>query len=62
MKYFTMSMFASREDLLEEKIAYYEQLLQEHKKIFTWVKNNPGCHPENIRYEILRLLEELENE
>lgn len=61
MKQFTMSMFSSKEHLMQAKIAYYEQLLQEHKKIFTWVERNPGCHPENIRYEILRLLEELKD-
>lgn len=61
MKEFTMSMFASEEHLLQAKLAYYERLLCTHKKVFTWVRDNPGCHPENIRKEILRLLEELED-
>lgn len=61
MKQFVMSMFATKEHLLQAKAAYYERLLNNHKKIFTWVRDNPGCHPENIRKEILRLLEELED-
>lgn len=61
MKEFTMSMFATHEHLLQAKVAYYEQLLNDHKKVFTWVKENPGCHPKNIQREIIYLLEELEN-
>lgn len=59
MKQFTMSMFASRQDLLEAKCSYLESLLAEHKKVFEWVMNNYGCHPGNIYYEIEKLLKEL---
>lgn len=54
-----MKQFAKREHLLESKCTYYESLLAEHKKVFEWIKRNPGCHPENVRQEIERLLEEL---
>lgn len=32
-----------------------EKDLEDLKKTLRWVKDNPGCHPENIRKEILRL-------
>lgn len=60
MKQFTMSMFTKTEHLLEAKVEHYESILEKHKSIFQWVKDNPDCHPENIRMEILRLLSELE--
>lgn len=62
MKQFTMSMFASAEDLFEAKAEYYEKVVDEHRKVFEWVERNPCCHPENIRGEILRLLEELKGQ
>lgn len=60
MKQFTMSMFASRQDLLEAKCEYLDSLLAEHVMVFEWVMRNPGCHPDNIRYDIERLLRDLE--
>jgi len=61
VKEFTMSMFATKEHLMQAKIAYYERILNDHRKIFTWIEQNPDCHPANIRREILRLLEELKD-
>ncbi len=31
--------------------------LVELKKVLNWVHDNPGCHPENIRKELLKLKE-----
>lgn len=61
MKEFTISMFDSREELLEAKAKYLEYILDKHIEIFRWIERNPSCHPENIRYEILKLLKELED-
>lgn len=60
MKQFTISQFKTHEHLLQAKVAYYERLLNTHKKIFEWVERNPSCHPDNIRFELRKLLEELE--
>lgn len=32
-----------------------EEDLRQLQKVLNWVKDNPGCHPENIRKELLKL-------
>lgn len=39
------------------KVFIQQDDIMELKKVLNWVDANPGCHPENIRQELLKLKE-----